>query len=328
MARTSADWSRESVLVTGCSGFLGAWLTEALLERGASVVGVVRDAVPASRLYGAGLDQRMRIVHGSVEDQALMERAINEYEVGTVFHLAAQTLVTIANRNPVSTFTANIAGTWSVLEACRRCPTVHRVVVASSDKAYGDHETLPYTEDTPLQGRHPYDVSKSCADLIALAYHRTYGLPVCVTRCGNLYGGGDLNFDRIVPGTIQSVLRDERPIIRSDGTYRRDYVFVREAVEAYLLLAEHMTDGALAGEAFNFSGDNLSALDMARKISSVMGRGDLAPLVLGRATGEILHQALASAKAETRLGWRRRFSLEDGLRETIEWYERFLGKRA
>ena len=234
-------WRDRNVFVTGATGLLGSWLVETLLKARANVVGLVRDWVPQSRLFNRNLDQRLIMVRGAVEDFYTLERTLNEYEIDTVFHLAAQTLVEIANRNPLSTFETNVRGTWNLLEACRRVPTVRRIVLASSDKAYGDQKALPYSEEAPLQGSHPYDVSKSCADLIAAAYFKTYGLPVCVTRCGNFYGGGDLNFSRVVPGTIRSVLSDERPVIRSDGASLREFIFVENAVSAYMTLAEALT---------------------------------------------------------------------------------------
>ncbi|HEV7903456.1 MAG TPA: NAD-dependent epimerase/dehydratase family protein, partial [Pyrinomonadaceae bacterium] len=215
-------WLDRPTLVTGATGLVGGWLVRRLLDAGADVLCLVRDWVPQSEFVRASLIERVKVVRGDVRDQVQLERTLGEYEVDTVIHLAAQTIVGIANRNPVSTFESNVAGTWALLEACRRSPAVRQIVLASSDKAYGDCEVLPYDEETPLRGRHPYDVSKSCADLIAQAYATTYGLPVVVTRCGNFYGGGDLNWNRIVPGTIRSVLRGQPPVVRSDGGYVRD----------------------------------------------------------------------------------------------------------
>lgn len=319
-------WSQRPVLVTGCTGLLGSWLTRALLASGASVVGLIRDWVPESELFHSGLDKQIRIARGDVCDQAAMERVLGEYEIDTVFHLAAQTIVGIANRNPVSTFESNIKGTWAVLEACRRSPLVKQIIVASSDKAYGTHEQLPYAEDAPLQGRHPYDVSKSCADLIAQSYAASYGLPVCVTRCGNLYGGGDLNWNRIVPGTIRSVLRGEHPIIRSDGSFIRDYFYVEDGADAYLTLAEQLaTKRELTGEAFNFGNDaKLSVLELVQMILRLAGREDLTPDVRNEAQNEIPHQYLDTAKARRMLAWQPQFGLEEGLRRTIAWYRNFL----
>jgi CDP-glucose 4,6-dehydratase len=261
------------------------------------------------------------VVHGSVEDFTIVERTINEYKIDTVFHLAAQAIVGTANRNPLSTFEANIKGTWVVLEACRLHPTVMRVVVASSDKAYGEHDTLPYQETFALQGRHPYDVSKSCADLIALAYFTTYQTPVCITRCGNLFGPGDLNFNRIIPGTIRSALAGQRPVIRSDGSPVRDYVYVKDAVAAYLVLAEKMDDPKLHGQAFNFgTGEPVSVLELTRKVLAAAGRPDLEPDVQNTTSGEILRQYLSAERAQTKLGWVPSRKLDERLRETVAWY--------
>ncbi len=318
-------WKDRNVFITGCTGLLGSWLTDALVDRGANVVGLVRDLVPGSNLKELGCWEKINVVRGEVEDYPILERALNEYEVDTVFHLAAQTIVRIANRSPLSTFESNIKGTWNLLEACRRVETVNRVVVASSDKAYGTHEKLPYSEDAPLQGRHPYDVSKSCADLLARAYFETYDLPVTVTRCGNLYGGGDLNWNRIIPGTIRSVYNGEAPIIRSDGKYIRDYFFVRDAVAGYLLQAEKSGEDGVRGEAFNFSEERqVNVLELVNLILKLMGREDIQPKILDQVKGEIRHQYLDSTKARRVLGWKPLFTLEQGLGETIEWYRRFL----
>jgi CDP-glucose 4,6-dehydratase len=318
-------WHERQVLVTGCTGLLGSWLSRALVERGARVVGLIRDWVPESELFRSGTINRIVIARGDVTDQAELERVLGEYEIETVFHLAAQTIVGIANRNPVSTFDANIRGTWSVLEACRRSPAVGQVLVASSDKAYGTHDKLPYSEDAPLQGRHPYDVSKSCSDLLAQSFATTYGLQVCVTRCGNLYGGGDLNWSRIVPGTIRSALKGERPIIRSDGSYIRDYFYVEDGAHAYLTLAEELAArGELAGEAFNFSNEiQVTVLELVREILRVAGRSDLEPEVLGEARNEIKHQYLDATKARKVLGWGPQFDLAEGLARAIPWYREF-----
>jgi CDP-glucose 4,6-dehydratase len=322
-----SHWKNRNVFVTGCTGLLGSSLTRHLVEQGANVVGLVRDSVPRSLLAQEGVLQQISVVHGALEDYVLLERALNEYEIEVVFHLAAQTIVGTANRSPLSTFEANIKGTWQLLEACRRVPTVKRVLFASSDKAYGDHEILPYQEDAPLIGRHPYDVSKSCSDLIAQSYHHTYGMNVCITRCGNLYGPGDLNFNRLIPGTIRSLLNDEKPVIRSDGSYIRDYFFVEDGVEAYLHLAEAMDRLDLGGHAFNFSNElQITVLELVNRITELMGRKDLAPLVLNQATGEIKHQYLSAEKARTMLDWHPRHTLEQGLDHTIRWYRNFLSE--
>jgi CDP-glucose 4,6-dehydratase len=318
-------WGNRPVLVTGATGLLGGWLVQRLLGAGADVVCLVRDWAPQSETVRSGLLERVKVVRGDVQNQTCLERTLGEYEVRTVFHLAAQTIVTIANRNPVSTFESNIGGTWSLLEACRRSPLVEQIVLASSDKAYGDHDKLPYHEDTPLQGRHPYDVSKSCADLIARCYAESFGLPVAVTRCGNFYGGGDLNWNRIVPGTIRSIHCGEHPVIRSDGSFVRDYLYVEDGAAAYMLLAEKMAaDPGLRGEAFNFSNESqVTVLDLVNKILDVMKATNLQADVQNSATNEIRHQYLSARKARTKLGWQPLFGLEEGLGKTVRWYREF-----
>jgi len=317
----SGFWNGRPVFVTGCTGFLGSHLVGALKEQGAAVTGLVRDWAPRAGMLDDCAD--ICLVHGSLEDYPLLERALNEYEIDTVFHVGAQAIVGTANRNPLSTFEANIRGTWNVLEACRRNPHVKRIIVASSDKAYGDQDVLPYNEDMPLRGRHPYDVSKSCADLIAQAYYATYGLPVCITRCGNLFGEGDTNFSRIIPQTIRSIIMGETPVIRSDGTYIRDYFYVRDAVSAYMLLAEKMESGRLFGEAFNFSNEaQITVLELVRRILGIMG-SDLEPVILDQAAGEIRHQYLDASKARRLLGWKPKYSLDEGLKKTIDWYREY-----
>lgn len=324
MGILSSFWRDRPTFVTGATGLLGSWLVPQLLESGADVVCLVRDWVPQSHLARAHVLERTKVIRGDVCDRALMERALGEYEIDTVFHLAAQTIVGIANRNPISTLETNIQGTWTMLEAVRRSPSVKQFVLASSDKAYGDHDDLPYDESTPLQGRHPYDVSKSCGDLIAQAYAATYNLPVAITRCGNFYGGGDLNWNRIVPGTIRSALRGSRPVIRSDGQFVRDYFYVEDGVAAYLLLAERLAARPeLRGQAFNFSNETqITVLEMVNRILWVMN-SDLQPEILDEATGEIRHQYLNAAKAHRLLGWEPLFTLDQGLRLTADWYRRF-----
>lgn len=323
-------WLDRRVLVTGASGLLGAWLVEDLLGRGAHVVALRRDRVGGSRLNRPDILSRIDVVAGRVEDLPLLDRTLGEYEIETVFHLAAQTIVPIANRNPLSTYETNIRGTYLLLEACRRSPRVQQIVLASSDKAYGDQAVLPYDETTPLQGSHPYDVSKSCADLIGHAYARTYGMGVAITRCGNFFGGGDLNWNRIVPGTIRDVLRGRRPVIRSDGSLVRDYIYVRDAAAAYLLLAERLgADPSLKGEAFNFSNETRwTVLDLVKAILKAMERADLEPDVRNEATNEIRVQVLSAGKARERLGWKPRWTIEQALRETIAWYREHLGAAA
>lgn len=319
-------WQDRPVFVSGASGLLGSWLVRRLVRSGADVVCLVRDWVPQSELVRSGLLDRVKVVRGDVRDQETVERSLGEYEIYTVLHLAAQTIVGIANRNPISTFESNVAGTWTLLEACRRSPLVKEIVVASSDKAYGHHEQLPYHEDAPLRGRHPYDVSKSCADLIAQAYAATYNLPVAITRCGNLYGGGDLNWNRIIPGTIRSALRDQRPLIRSDGKFVRDYFYAEDAAAANMSLAEKLSnDASLIGQAFNFSNETqVTVLELVQCILKLMN-SNLEPEIRNEAVNEIREQYLSAEKARNVLGWRPLFTLDTGLRATIEWYREFLG---
>jgi CDP-glucose 4,6-dehydratase len=324
VSKPGGFWLDRPTLITGATGLVGSWLVRRLVEAGADVICLVRDWVPQSELVRAHLIDKVKVVRGDVCDQEMLERTLGEYEIQTVIHLAAQTIVTIANRNPASTFEANIAGTWKLLEACRRSPKVAQIVLASSDKAYGDHDKLPYTEETPLVGRHPYDVSKSCADLIAQAYATTYGSPVVITRCGNFYGGGDLNWNRIVPGTIRSVLRGQRPVIRSDGTFIRDYFYVEDGAIAYMTLAEKLAaDPSLKGRAFNFSNEiQLTVKQLVDRILQVM-KSDLVPEVRNEASHEILHQYLSAAAARKDLAWAPEFELEEGLKRTIAWYREF-----
>jgi CDP-glucose 4,6-dehydratase len=320
-------WTDRQVFVTGATGLLGSHLTRALLDQGASVVCLVRDEVPTSYFARLGLPQRATVVRGHLEDYDVLARAINEYECEAVFHLGAQTIVGVASRGPLATFEANVRGTYNLLEACRvNARTVRRVVVASSDKAYGEQAKLPYTEDSSLEGRFPYDCSKSCTDLIAQSYFASYGVPTCITRCGNLYGAGDLNWNRLVPGVIRAALRGERPVIRSDGSFVRDYFYVEDAVSAYLELAQAMDRPEVVGQAFNFSDDQpLSVLDMARQTLAAAGRVDLELLVRGDASREIPRQFLSAAKAKRLLdGWQPRFGLRQGLEATVSWYRQWL----
>lgn len=326
-SKQSSFWRDRPVLVTGATGLVGSWLVKRLFDAGAQVVCLVRDWVPGSDLVHSHIIDRTTVVRGQLEDQAFLERVLGEYEIDTVMHLAAQTIVPIANRNPVSTFESNIRGTWLLMEACRRSPRVQQIVVASSDKAYGDQEKLPYDESTPLQGRNPYDASKSCADLIAQSYATTFGLPVVITRCGNFFGGGDLNWNRLVPGAVRSLLRGERPVIRSDGTCVRDYFYVEDGAAAYMLAAEKLAaKPQLKGQAFNLSyGEPLTVLEMIARITKVM-KSPLKPIVRGEADHEIQAQYLDASKAHKVLGWRPQFDLEQGLKKTIAWYRATLAQ--
>jgi CDP-glucose 4,6-dehydratase len=322
---TMGSWQDRPVLVTGATGLVGGWLVKRLLREGADVVCLVRDWAPESEMVRSRDIERVKVVRGDVRDRDCLERTLGEYEVDTVFHLAAQTIVGVAHSNPIETFEDNIRGTWNLLEACRRSTAVKSIVVASSDKAYGDQTVLPYSESAPLQGQHPYDVSKSCADLISHAYAVSYRLPVAITRCGNIYGGGDLNWNRIVPGTIRSVLRGERPVIRSDGKFVRDYLYVEDAVAAYMLLAQKL--GAaddLRGQAFNFSNESrIGVLGLVDRLLKAMG-SSLLPDIRDEAVNEIRDQYLSAAKARDLLGWAPLFTLEEGLERTIAWYTAYL----
>jgi len=319
-------WHDRRVLVTGATGVVGAWLVKALLDRGAAVTALVRDPDPQSEFYRSGDYQRCSIVSGRLEDFWTLERAINEPEIQTVFHLAAQAIVGVAHRFPWQTFEANVRGTYNLMEACRlHAGLVQQVVIASSDKAYGSPEQLPYVETMPLAGQHPYEVSKSCTDLIAQSYAHTYGLPVAIARCGNIYGGGDLNWSRIIPGTIRSLLAGQRPIIRSDGQFVRDYVYVKDAAAAYLQLAEAVNRPEVLGQGFNFSPETaLSVLAVVDAVRRLMDCSHLEPDIQNTAKGEIRSQYLDSTKARTLLGWQPQYSLDEGLAETIAWYRQFL----
>ena len=311
--------------MTGATGLLGSWLVPELVRRGSEVVALVRDGMPRSRLVSEGWMGRIVTVQGSLSDDGLVRRTLAEYGIDTVFHLGAQTQVGVAKIDPVGTLEANVRGTWLLLEAARQCD-VKQVMVASSDKAYGDSTRLPYLEDHPLQGRFPYDVSKSCTDLITTMYARTYGVRVGIVRCGNLFGGGDLNFSRLIPGVIAATIRGENFLIRSDGKFVRDFLYVEDAADAYLLLAEKLAAAPeLAGEAFNFGLElRPTMLELARKVVAMMGRPDLEPVVRNIASAEIREQYLDAGKARKLLGWSASHGMDEGLRRTIAWYARFL----
>jgi len=325
MTEAKSFWKDRRVFVTGSEGFLGSWMVKDLRERGAFVVGLAREhPAGAPRIEDATAHPDV-VIRGSIVDYGLLLRTLKEYEIETVLHLAAQAIAGTAFKDPLPTFDANIRGTWQLLEACRKLSTIKRIVVASSDKAYGPADRMPYDETTPLLARTPYEVSKSCADMIAQTYHVSYGLPVCITRAANFYGGGDLNFSRIVPGTIRSALAGSAPVLRSDGTMIRDYIYVRDVTAAYLLLAQAMDDPKHWGQAFNFSLElQLTALEMTQKILDATGRSDLKPVILNEAKAEIPVQYLSSARARRELGWKARFMLEESLIETVDWYKTYL----
>lgn len=329
MSTNWKDWEGKKVLVTGATGLVGSWLVKALLKRKSIIVALVRDIDYQAEFYRSGDYLQTNIVNGSLENFSTIERAINEYEVDTVFHLGAQTIVGAAFREPLQTFESNIRGTYYILEACRRHREfVKEIVIASSDKAYGIADKLPYTEDMPLKGSHPYDVSKSCTDLLAQTYSHTYNMPIAIARCGNIYGGGDLNWSRIIPGTILSLLNNKRPIIRSDGKYIRDYIYIKDIVDAYINLAESITEKNIYGEAFNFSTESrMAVIEIVNKIRSIMNREDLEPQILNLNLKEIPEQSLSAEKAHEILGWYSKYDLEKGLSETVDWYKNFFNKK-
>lgn len=325
MSGSNTFWRYRSTFVTGATGLLGSALVRRLVEQGADVVCLIRDWVPGSALVKNNLLDRVKVVRGDINDASLLERILAEYEVKTVFHLAAQTIVSVANASPISTFETNIGGTWKLLEACRKYPKVNQIIFASSDKAYGTQPNLPYNESQPLQGKHPYDVSKSCADLIAQSYANSFGTPVAITRCGNFFGAGDLNWNRIIPGTIRSVLSGERPVIRSDGQFLRDYLYIEDGALAYIRLAEKLAEHPeLAGHGFNFSNENpITVVEIVNHILQLMG-SDLQPIIQNQAVNEIREQYLSSTKAREMLGWTPQYSLQDALKETIDWYREYI----
>jgi CDP-glucose 4,6-dehydratase len=325
MSTNWKDWSGKKILITGATGMVGSWLVKELLIRESIVVALVRDIDYQTEFYRSGDYLHASIVNGSLEDFSTVARAINEYEIDTVFHLGAQTIVGAAYREPLQTFESNIRGTYHILEACRRHrDLMERIVIASSDKAYGIADELPYTEDMPLAGCHPYDVSKSCADLLAQTYSQTYDMPIAIARCGNIYGGGDLNWSRIVPGTIRSLLNNQRPVIRSNGNYIRDYIYIKDVVDAYLNVAESITKKNISGEAFNFSTESrMTVIEIVNEIRSIIGKGDLEPLILNQNLKEIPEQLLSAEKAHKILGWYPKYDLKKGISETVEWYRNY-----
>ncbi|MEN8237071.1 MAG: GDP-mannose 4,6-dehydratase [Pseudomonadota bacterium] len=317
-------WQDRRTFITGASGLVGGWLVEKLLEKGTDVVILLRDWVPGTQLIASKLFEKTTIVRGDLSDSRKLERILAEYEIESVIHLAAQTIVPIANKNPLSTFESNIAGTWNLLEACRLVQSISSVVVASSDKAYGDAPELPYKEDMPLRAAYPYDVSKACADMISLSYAKTFDVPVAITRCGNFFGGGDLNWNRIIPGTIRSIIRDQAPVIRSDGSLIRDYIYVEDAVSAYMTLSEALAlNPDLKGQAFNFSNETQKNVnDLTLMILEALN-SNLKPVIRGENHGEIQAQYLDSSKANNLLKWQPKFGLETGLEKTIDWYKEY-----
>lgn len=329
MSAPHSHWLDRRVFVTGASGFLGSWVAKELVEQGAHVVCLIREIAPDSYLTLSGAVPRVVQVPGELEDHQALVRIFNEHEIDTCLHLAAQPIVTVALRNPVSTFDSNIRGTWSLLEAVRVVAPRCAVVVASSDKVYGDARVLPYLEEFPLNGMSPYDVSKVCTDLLAQSYAATYGLRIAIARCGNFYGPGDLNWSRIVPGTSRALIEGRRPVIRSDGTFLRDYLYIGEAARAYIELAVHLQNGLPSGEAFNFGTERpTSVLAVVEQLTAISGRADLLPDIRNEAHHEIHSQYLSTAKARRMLNWTSRVDLAEGLAATYRWYENLLRRRA
>ena len=315
-------WSDKSVLVTGATGLVGSWLVRELLSQGANVSCLVWEADPASDLISSKLIDQTFVISGDLADISTCEKAISKSNCEYVFHLGAQTIVGKAIQDPVRTFRSNIQGTWNLLDSIRNSKSsIKSVVVASSDKAYGTANTLPYREDYPLHGDGPYDVSKTCTDLLAQSYASTFDLPITVARCGNIYGGGDLNWSRIVPGTIKSLLLQETPVLRSDGTFIRDYVHVDDIVDAYMFLAQQAEIKNITGEAYNFSRDEpLSVLDIYQEICKVVVGKYIEPKILSTTAAEIKDQHLDSTKARVELGWKSTITLEKGITKTFDWY--------
>ena len=320
------NWKNTNVLVTGADGFIGSHIASALADKEAEVTTIIRDIKKTSNIDVLGLRKKINIMHGDLVNFHDCERTINEYDIQFVFHIAAQAIVGPANRSPLSTFDSNIRGTWNILEACRLSKTVKGLVVASSDKAYGQQRKLPYTEESPLNGYFPYDASKACAEIIARCYYMTYHLPLAVTRNANTYGPGDMNMSRIIPDMITSLLKNSQPIIRSDGTPERDYMYIKDAVSAYITLAENLHRKNVVGQAFNFgTGKPISVLGLYNKIIKLTGK-NMKPKILGEAKNEIDRQYLSIEKAKRILKWNPKYSLDDGLKETIKWYKNYCQK--
>jgi CDP-glucose 4,6-dehydratase len=321
-------WKDRPTLVTGATGFLGQTVSRQLVGFGADVISLVRSSATDRGSASSFLNSNTTVANGDVRDQAGLENLLAKHKIDTVFHFAAQTIVGSANKDPIPTFEANIAGTWAILEACRKAGSIRQMVLSSSDKAYGEAKSLPYTEELALLGGRPYETSKACADLLAQSYASAFGIPVAITRCGNFYGPGDFNWSRIVPGTVRSVVKGERPLIRSDGLFVRDYFHIQDGASANLLLAEKLAgDPTLKGQAFNFSNETyVTVLDLVKKILAYMN-SSLEPDVRNEASNEIRNQSLSAQKARRILGWKPHFTLDERLGQTIDWYVDYFSKR-
>ena len=318
-------WKGKNVLVTGADGFIGSWVAKTLIEKDANVITIIRDIKKKNNIDILNLKNNIDIIPGDLVNYDNCSRTINEYNIDTVFHIAAQAIVGPANKSPLSTFESNIKGTWNVLEVCRLNDNVKRIVVASSDKAYGQQKNLPYTEESPLLGYYPYDASKACADILARCYFKTYSMSLAITRNANTYGPADMNFSRIIPDTIKSIIEGKQPVIRSDGSFERDYMFIKDAVRSYLTLAENLHRKEIIGQAFNFgSEEKISVLDLFKKILKIMGKEDVKPKILGQAKNEIDRQYLSIEKAKKLLNWSPKYNIDEGLRETLGWYRAYL----
>ena len=320
------NWKGTNVLVTGADGFIGSHVAKALAEKGAGVVTIVRDIKKINNIDILKIKNKISILHGNLINFEDCERCIHEYDIEFCFHIAAQAIVGPANRSPLSTFESNIKGTWNVLEACRTSKTVKGLIIASSDKAYGQQKKLPYTEQSPLKGYYPYDASKACAEMLARSYYMTYNLPLAITRNANTYGPADMNLNRIIPDVVTRLIKDTQPVIRSDGTPERDYMYIKDAVDAYLTLAENLHRKEVLGQAFNFgTGRPINVLDLYKKIIKIMGK-NVEPKILGEAKNEIDRQYLDSGKAKKNLNWEAKYDIDSGLKETIEWYKEYFSK--
>ena len=320
------NWKGMNVLVTGADGFIGSHVAKTLIDKGAEVTTIVRDIKKTSNIDILNIKKKINIMHGNLINFEHCERALNEYDIEFCFHIAAQTIVRRANRSPLSTFESNIKGTWNILEACRISKTIKGLIIASSDKAYGQQKKLPYREDSPLNGYFPYDASKVCAEILARCYFMSYKLPLAITRNANTYGPADMNLSRIIPDTITRLIGNEQPVIRSDGTPERDYMYIKDAVNAYLTIAENLHRKDVLGEAFNFGTNKpISVLKLYKKIIKLMVK-NIKPKILGEAKNEIDKQYLDSSKAKRILKWEPKYNLDSGLRETIDWYKKYFSK--